>query len=57
MKKLEAAGNKNLVLDVTGKTAKETLANAVWCAALPSRMRPQLRLSLHRQRRPYRQRR
>ncbi len=28
-KKLEAAGNKNLVLDVTGKTAKETLANAV----------------------------
>ena len=27
--KLEAAGNKNLVLDVTGKTAKETLANAV----------------------------
>ena len=29
MKKLEAAGNKNLVLDVTGKTAKETLANAV----------------------------
>lgn len=29
VKKLEAAGNKNLVLDVTGKTAKETLANAV----------------------------
>ena len=27
--KLEAAGNKNLILDVTGKTAKETLANAV----------------------------
>ena len=29
VKKLEAAGNKNLVLDVTGKTAKETLVNAV----------------------------
>ena len=29
VKKLEAAGNKNLVLDVTGATAKETLANAV----------------------------
>ena len=29
VKKLETAGNKNLVLDVTGKTAKETLANAV----------------------------
>ena len=29
VKKLEAAGNKNLVLDCTGKTAKETLANAV----------------------------
>ncbi len=29
VKKLEAAGNKNLVLDVTGKTAKETLANAI----------------------------
>ncbi len=29
VKKLEAAGNKNLVLDVTGKTVKETLANAV----------------------------
>ena len=29
VKKLEVAGNKNLVLDVTGKTAKETLANAV----------------------------
>jgi len=29
VKNLEAAGNKNLVLDVTGKTAKETLANAV----------------------------
>ena len=29
VKALEAAGNKNLVLDVTGKTAKETLANAV----------------------------
>ena len=27
--KLEAAGNKNLILDVTGKDAKETLANAV----------------------------
>ena len=27
--KLEAAGNKNLILDVTGKTVKETLANAV----------------------------
>ncbi len=27
--KLEAAGNKNLILDVTGKTARETLANAV----------------------------
>ncbi len=27
--KLEAAGNKNLVVDVTGATAKETLANAV----------------------------
>ena len=29
VKKLEAAGNKNLILDVTGATAKETLANAV----------------------------
>ena len=29
VKALEAKGNKNLVLDVTGKTAKETLANAV----------------------------
>ena len=29
VKNLENAGNKNLVLDVTGKTAKETLANAV----------------------------
>ena len=29
VKKLEAAGNKNLVLDVTGATAKETLKNAV----------------------------
>ena len=29
VKKLEAKGNKNLILDVTGKTAKETLANAV----------------------------
>lgn len=29
VKKLEGAGNKNLVLDVTGKTGKETLANAV----------------------------
>ena len=29
VKKLEAAGNKNLIVDVTGKTAKETLANAV----------------------------
>ncbi len=29
VKKLEAAGNKNLVLDVTAKTAKETFANAV----------------------------
>ena len=29
VKKLEGAGNKNLVLDVTGKTAKETLAAAV----------------------------
>ncbi len=29
VKALEALGNKNLVLDVTGKTAKETLANAV----------------------------
>lgn len=27
--KLEAAGNKNLVVDVTGKTIKETFANAV----------------------------
>lgn len=26
---LEAAGNKNLILDVTGKDAKETLANAI----------------------------
>ena len=29
VKALEAKGNKNLVLDVTGKTAKQTLANAV----------------------------
>ena len=29
VKKLEGKGNKNLVVDVTGKTAKETLANAV----------------------------
>ena len=29
VKNLEAAGNKNLVLDVTAATAKETLANAV----------------------------
>ena len=29
VKKLEGAGNKNLVLDVTADTAKETLANAV----------------------------
>ena len=29
VKKLEAADNKNLILDVTGKTGKETLANAV----------------------------
>ena len=29
VKNLEAKGNKNLVLDVTGKNAKETLANAV----------------------------
>lgn len=29
VEKLEAAGNKNLVLDVTGKNAKETLAGAV----------------------------
>ena len=29
VKALENAGNKNLILDVTGKTAKETLANAV----------------------------
>ena len=29
VKKLEAAGNKNLVLDVTADTAKQTLANAV----------------------------
>ena len=29
VKKLEAAGNKNLVLDVTADTAKETLKNAV----------------------------
>lgn len=29
VKKLEAAGNKNLVLDVTADTIKETLANAV----------------------------
>ena len=29
VKKLEGAGNKNLVLDVTGETAKETLKNAV----------------------------
>ena len=29
VKNLEAKDNKNLVLDVTGKTAKETLANAV----------------------------
>ena len=29
VKALEGKGNKNLVVDVTGKTAKETLANAV----------------------------
>ena len=29
VKALEAKGNRNLVLDVTGKTAKQTLANAV----------------------------
>ena len=29
VKKLESLGNKNLILDVTGKTAKETFANAV----------------------------
>ena len=29
VKKLEGKGNKNLVVDVTGKTAKETLKNAV----------------------------
>ena len=29
VKKLEAAGNKNLVLDVTGATPKQTFANAV----------------------------
>ncbi len=29
VEKLEAAGNKNLVLDVTGKDAKETMANTV----------------------------
>ncbi len=29
VKKLEGKGNKNLVVDVTGKTAKETLTNAV----------------------------
>ena len=29
VKNLEAKGNKNLVLDVTGKSAKETLSNAV----------------------------
>ena len=29
VKALEAAGNKNLILDVTGANAKETLANAV----------------------------
>ena len=29
VKNLEGKGNKNLVVDVTGKTAKETLANAV----------------------------
>ena len=29
VKKLEAKGNKNLILDVTGATAKETLKNAV----------------------------
>ena len=29
VKKLEAAGNKNLILDVTGANAKETLSNAV----------------------------
>ncbi len=29
VKNLEAKGNKNLVLDVTGKTVKETFANAV----------------------------
>ena len=34
---LEKAGNKNLVLDVTGKDAKETYGNASWCAAPPSR--------------------
>ena len=29
VEKLEAAGNKNLILDVTGKNAKETMENAV----------------------------
>ena len=29
IKKLEGAGNKNLIIDVTGKTVKETYANAV----------------------------
>ena len=29
VEKLEAAGNKNLILDVTGATVKETYANAV----------------------------
>ena len=34
--KLEAAGNKNLIIDVTGKTVKETFANTVLvrCTAL-----------------------
>ena len=29
IEKLEAAGNKNLIIDVTGKNAKETMANTV----------------------------
>ena len=47
---LEKAGNKNLVIDVTGATVKETFANAVHRPPLRYQgQRPYLRLSVHRQ--------